>query len=288
MTSKIKILMIDAFKPEYLEHAPYLKSLTMKNQWGELIMPTGFWGGMKWFFNGENDIKAFFFRSQNSSLKWTKRFYWIGRLPLEIIINLIRLIKREKLFRIGNIPLKELYKFDTEIQKPLEKIKGVDYVYFGEIDSISHKYGTKSEMTINAIKEIDKKISNMEFDIILSDHGMVDINKTINLPITNDCFIDSTMARYWKEKPMIDSSDGKWIEGSEKYGDYIFLANPGVLILPNFYQGNKKLKAMHGYSEKSKEMNAIYILNSQGNKKNLHVRELNKIFLERKNGKQQA
>ena len=110
---------------------------------------------------------------------------------------------------------------------------------------------------------------------------LIDIHKTISVPKTKECIIDSTFARYWKEKPNFNLDDGKWINwGDKRYGDYIFLANPGILILPNFWQGKHPIKAMHGYDPKCKEMNAIYILNKNGKKKNLKVEGLHKIFTE--------
>lgn len=117
--------MIDSFKFEYLEHAPFLKKLTETNQYGEVEMPLGFEGGMKTFFYGKNDLLAFFYKENNSKLRWTKKFTWIGRFPLELLINFQRLLRRERLFRTGNIPLNIIYKFDTEIKKPFEKIKRI-------------------------------------------------------------------------------------------------------------------------------------------------------------------
>jgi len=280
----MKIVMIDAFKPEYLKNAPYLSSLTEKFQWGELEMPLGFEGGMKTFFYGKNDALAFFYKTEKSRFGWTRGFYWIGRLPLEILINLQRLIKRKRLFRTGDIPLKKIWNFDTEVEKSFEKIKGIEYTYIGELDKISHKYGTKSKETIETIKKIDMEISKSKFDIILSDHGMIDIKKTISAPETESCMIDSTFARYWGEKPEFYSKEGKWIEWKDKrYGDYIFLANPGVLISPNYWQGKKIIKAMHGYDSKCEDMKAIYILNKEGKKRNINAEELHKIFISMKN-----
>lgn len=282
----MKIIMIDAFKPEYLRHTPYLSSLTEKFQWGELEMPLGFEGGMNTFFYGGNEILAFFYKSKNSSLKWIKRFLWIGKLPIEILINLQRFLARKRLFRIWHFPLKKLFYLDTEIKKPFEKIAGIDYRYIGKLDKIAHKYGTKSKELINALREVDIEVSKLKFDIILSDHGMVDIKKIISVPETKDCLIDSTFARYWGEKPEIGLKDGRWIDwGDKRYGEHIFLANPGVLILPNYWQGNTPIKAMHGYDPACKDMKGIYILHKKGEKKDVKVEELHKIFLEIKNGK---
>lgn len=283
--------MIDGFKEEYLKYAPYLENLTKKYIHGRLEMPLGFWGGVETFFRGKSDILAFFCKNKNSSIKWTKKFAFLdifgkfGRLFLEIIINFQRLIKRRELFRTGKIPLDKLYKFDTEVKKPFYRVNGVDYKYYGDLDKIAHKYGTKNARIIEAIKKIDEKISRAEFDIIFSDHGMIDIKNIITVPETEDCFIDSTMARYWGKKPEIKSKLGKWVSGNEKYGHYIFLVKPGVLIFPNYWQNKNPEKAMHGY-EPCEDMKGIYIIKKIGKKKNIRVDELHKIFKEiKENGK---
>lgn len=284
--------MIDAFKPEYLKHAPYLSSLTEKLQWGELEMPIGHEGGVEIVFQGYSDKLALFYKKENSSLKFLKyfsfleRFGKIGRFVIDSLVNFPRFLKGYELFRTGNIPLEQLCKFEFSVNKPFHKISGVEYVYFGELDRTGHKYGTNSNEIISAIKKIDKEISDMDFDIIFSDHGMIDIHKTISVPRTEDCFIDSDMARYWGKKPEFDSKDGKWIEWNNKnYGDFIFLANPGVLISPNYWQGKSSVKAMHGYNGKNKELKGVYIINKEGDKKNLKAVGLNKILEEIKLGK---
>ncbi|MBU0894309.1 MAG: alkaline phosphatase family protein [Nanoarchaeota archaeon] len=288
----MKIIMIDGFRPDYLKHAPYLDSLTKKYIWGELEMPPGHWGGMEIFFKGRSNKLSLFYRTGHSSLWWTKylRFldYFgnIGRFILDFLINLIRLIKKQELFRTGKIPLKKLHKFDFSIKRPLHYNLPISYEYIGEIDKISHKYGTKSKELIKTIKKIDKQISGRTFDIILSDHGMADIKKIINVPETENCFIDSDMARYWGNKKELEKirkklplKFGKIINWSDKrFGELVFLAKTNVLILPNYWQSKKPVKAMHGYDGKSKEMEAFYIINQKGFKKNLKVQELHKIF----------
>jgi len=300
---KTKVVMIDAFKPEYLKYAPYLNSLTKKYQWGELEMPLGHWSGMEIFFKGHSNKLALFYKTEKSSLKWTKYFYWLdafgnlGRFIIDLIINIFRFLKREELFRTGKIPLKRLHEFDFSVKKPLHNGLNVSYTYFGEADFIGHEYGTKSEEIINAVKELDRKLSGIDFDIILSDHGMSDINKLIKVPQTKNCFIDSDIARYWgneeelkkiiKGLPMKYGKIINWPE--KKYGDLIFLAKTGCLISPNFWQGKKIIKAMHGYDGKHKDMKAFYIIKKQGKKKNLKVKDLHGIFnkmIATKNGRQ--
>ena len=301
--------MIDAFKLEYLKYAPYLSSLTKKYQWGELEMPLGHWGGMEIFFNGKSDKLALMCKSEKSSLKWTKKFYWLeklgkgGRFILDCLINFIRLLKRQELFKTGEIPLKRLYKFDFFVGKPLFHNLPVKYFYIGDLDRIGHKHGTKGKEIIDAVKKVDKRLSRKDFDIILSDHGMSDIKEIISVPETENCFIDSDMARYWgnaeklKEiEKMLPLKFGKVIQWPNKRdGDLIFLADTGVLISPNYWQGNKLVKAMHGYDGKDKEMKAFYIIKEQSRdkdrgkdedkdrRKDLKVEELHKLFMKKLN-----
>lgn len=291
----MKTIMIDGFKSEYLQYAPYLDSLTKKYQWGELEVPMGHWGMEEILFKGNSNKIALFYKTENSSLRWTKYFSWLenfgdfGRLIIDSIINSIRLIKRQELFRTGRIPLNQLWKFDFCIDKHFSKIKGIERKYFNELDATAHKYGTKSKEVIKAIKKIDKKISKEEFDLIYSDHGMMDIIKEISVPISENCFIDSDMARYWgneegmeKIKEKLSLKDGKIIQGVDKrFGDLIFLVNTGVLISPNFWQGNEKAKAMHGYDGKHKDMKGVYILKKQGKQKNIDVKMLHEIIINR-------
>jgi len=283
---KLRIIMIDAFKPSYLKYAPYLSSLTEKCRWGELEMPIGHGGGMEIFFRGRSNALCTFYKKRNSSLRWIKYFTWIenfgkgGHFFIDCVINFFRLIQRKELHRTGKIPLKKLWKLEMYDSKESYKNLRIEYIYFPELDKIGHKYGTKSPQMIIEIKKLDDRISKMDFDIILSDHGMIDVEKTISVPETEDCIIDSDMARYWGEKPHFNSKEGKWIEWKDKrYGEFIFLANAGVLIFPNYW-GDIKDKAMHGYDGKNKEMKAIYILNKKGIKKDLNVEELHKILIE--------
>lgn len=290
--------MIDAFKKDYLKHAPYLKSLTEKNKWGSLEMPPGHWGGVEIFYRGKSDILSLFYKKENSSLRWIKNFQWmdkfrLGRFFVECVVNFKRLLKRQELFRLGKIPFNQLYKFEIAAKRPFHKdFDNIKFKYFGSIDKIAHEYGTKHKKTIEEIKKVDRIISKMDFDIIFSDHGMIDIKKVVKVPVKGDCFIDSDMARYWGNKEELDMikkelplDSGKIIDWKNKdYGDLIFLANSGVLIYPNFW--NKQIvKAMHGYDGKDEEMKGIYILNEKGRKKDLKVKELNKILKEKINGK---
>ena len=294
--------MIDAFKPSYLEYAPYLKALTKEYQHGELEMGLGHWRGVQILFEGNSNIISTFYKNENynknkskSSLNYLKYFIFLkyfeefGRFIIDILFNLPRLIKGYELIRTGNIPIDKLYKFDVSINKHPGK-KHRKFIYFSELDKLGHKYGTKSLQVINAIKKIDKKISELDnknkFDLIFSDHGMADIEKIISVPITKNCFIDSDIARYWGNeeelneiKKQLPVGYGNIIKWDKKYGQLIFLVNTGVLIFPNFWN-KKPVKAMHGYDGKSKDMKAFYLIKQIGNRKDLKAEELHEILKE--------
>ena len=88
--------MLDSFKPEYIKHTTYLKKAIKKYQHGELETPLGFWGGMDIFFNGDSNKLAFFYYTDNSSWKWIKYFTFLGRFPIDILINLWNLFHGKK------------------------------------------------------------------------------------------------------------------------------------------------------------------------------------------------
>jgi len=289
--------MIDAFKPSYLEHASYLKSLTEKYEHGELDMGIGHWRGVEVLFNGKSNTIAIFCKDGSDGydsgslgfvrgLVWLESFGKVGRFIIDSLINFPRLLKGHELLRTGNIPLNRLYKFDIAIKRHVGKKKNIDFIYFGELDRVGHKYGTKSPEIINAVRKIDKKISEMDFDLIFSDHGMADVEKLVKVPLSKNCFIDSDMARYWgKENEMITIrnrlplEDGEIIDWPDKrFGDLVFLAKTGNLIFPNFWD-KKPVKGMHGYDGKHKDMKAFYILKKAGERRDLEVEEIHeKIF----------
>lgn len=280
MAKKI-VVMLDSFKPEYLEYTTYLKEKTKEFQHGELETPLGFWGGMDTFFHGKSNKLAFFYYNEKSSWRWIRFFTWLGilgnfgRFLVDVLINLWNVFWGNTLFKTNNIPLNKFHLFDSDVKIPLHKRTSIRYITFHELDGIAHKYGTKSEEVKKEVERLDKILSKMKWDIIMSDHGMLDIKEFVKVPETEKCFIDSTLARYWGEKPenmpMSKCKLVKWPE--KKYGDYIYLANPGVCFFPNYWQ-TEKCKAMHGYNPKIRDMKAFYMLNKKGKKKNMTMWEL--------------
>lgn len=127
---------------------------------------------------------------------------------------------------------------------------------------------------------------------VFSDHGMTPITshfdligfikeKNIDLE-EKDCVavFDSTMARFWVKKPemrkaivlaLADCPAGKVLSESElaglrvsfeddRYGNIIFLMNPGTLIYPNLF-GSHHPSGMHGFHPDDRHSNGIFISN---------------------------
>ena len=183
------------------------------------------------------------------------------------------------------------------VKKELEK--GTDFipVYIGVIDSMGHRYGKDIDCIRPYLQDVDVQLKQMYENAIASDyaycimgdHGMVPVNKKLDLmkiiASTNcrlhkdyEAFYDSTMARFWfmnentssvirlclenncsKYGIIIDSDNCKKYrvplhlknkKGKSVYGDLIWCANPGVLISPDYFHSAKEAEnGMHGYIE---------------------------------------
>lgn len=125
--------------------------------------------------------------------------------------------------------------------------------------------------------------------VVFSDHGMVDVREYWDLaselkPMESDAtpnyrvMYDASMARFWfgtdnhlRSRIMAyleGSAKGRWIEEKElkslgaffpdnRYGEEIFLAHGGVVIMPNFF-GDFPVKGMHGYHPEEKSYSAYW------------------------------
>lgn len=127
--------------------------------------------------------------------------------------------------------------------------------------------------------------------IVLGDHGICDVEKTIDvvsrvnrldLRTSEDylAFYDSTMARFRFFSDRARSgiceclsriSEGMLLGPSEldslgvgspdgRFGDIVFLAKPGYIISPSF-MGDSRMAAMHGYHPDCEEMYSIIMSN---------------------------
>ena len=126
---------------------------------------------------------------------------------------------------------------------------------------------------------------------LCSDHGMVDVRVTVDVMARIDAlpfrrgrdylaFYDSTMARFWWRDPaareairnaLAAEPRGRWLsredlerEGAAfadaRFGDDVFLLEPGALLLPSF-MGHAPVAAMHGYDPSHPDMAGILAAN---------------------------
>ena len=182
------------------------------------------------------------------------------------------------------------------------------FIHLVDLDKVSHKHGLEHEETLKEIKRQDEYCSLIvnEFMssfkdgtvVLWSDHGFVNVKGYINIKDLIDkykgidYFLDSTLARFWfKEDNIkkefanelkkiknghtlsIEEKNKYCIPLSREYGEIIFAADPGYLILPNFYQGEKACKGMHGYMPDKADLDGFFMINRKINKKALNMNE---------------
>jgi hypothetical protein len=167
------------------------------------------------------------------------------------------------------------------------------------LDRLGHKYGPLSTEVRERVKYLDtiveeainmlqSKINNFSF-IIMSDHGMVPVEKFVNIekiftketsirPLVDYIpYIGSTFASFFILNKKAESTIRKILQGlssygkilteydlnmlgidKKLYGHIIFALNDGVVFFPNFFQRRNIPKGMHGYAY-SKYDNAIFM-----------------------------
>ncbi|HRF48141.1 MAG TPA: alkaline phosphatase family protein [Anaerolineales bacterium] len=130
--------------------------------------------------------------------------------------------------------------------------------------------------------------------VAFGDHGMLSVFKTLDLETRLRAlpwkqgrdytyFLDSTMARFWYHSAaarrdvlatLSATTEGHVLSEDEKRayhieycdprnGDTYYLANPGVLLFPNFFQHQAPVKGMHGYDPELPDNQGVLIINSQ-------------------------
>ncbi len=157
----------------------------------------------------------------------------------------------------------------------------VCFMHLWDLDKYGHHYGLGSPELAGKIREQDdlarqivsRFSSETDQILIWSDHGMLDVRGVLDLPSKLPqfgdgylYFLDSTLARFWffddRKRDEVVSllngiEHGHLLTDEEKKhfhidfahsenGEEIFLADPGILLLPNFFQ-NQPTKGMHGY-----------------------------------------
>jgi hypothetical protein len=166
------------------------------------------------------------------------------------------------------------------------------FVYSAAFDALQHDNVGRDDVLrpkvrayADSIRALHRALadSGREFELtVFSDHGMTPLKGTIDAPAALSktglvwgrdyaSAIDSTMARFWwidasseaKVRAAFAGLPGRWLTEDEmryhgiwrddhKFGDAIFLADPGVQLCPSD-MGVKPLNGMHGFDPADKD-----------------------------------
>lgn len=187
----------------------------------------------------------------------------------------------------------------------LDRVRNGDedllFCYTAELDALLHREGSRGTGVAERMSRYDALLGQLTeaarargeelWVYLLSDHGMVDVDvtvdvmrrlRTLNVQWPNDylAFFDSTMARFWWRSPgarkrvraeLAAMGEGQWLDDAtleregalfpgREYGEDIFLLQPGALMVPSF-MGSQSLAAMHGYDPSHPDMAAMLYSN---------------------------
>ena len=168
-------------------------------------------------------------------------------------------------------------------------LDGIQHLYTKSSKETKNKLDYYSKKLSKLFNILEKEYGANYEVAIFSDHGMTSLTDTVDLKKDISSlnliegkdylsFLDSTMARFWyhnqnakqvirellnrnKVGHFVSDEDKKaWgIDFSDnRYGDDIFLINPGVQIAPSD-MGRDALPGMHGYTPDDKDSNALWM-----------------------------
>ncbi|MFX1355267.1 MAG: alkaline phosphatase family protein [Promethearchaeota archaeon] len=171
------------------------------------------------------------------------------------------------------------------------------FVAFPDLDSIGHRYRVGSPKYDDRVQELDSWIQALTETflyrrpdgrvVVLSDHGMANVNRGYQLTIESDIgparreaytfFLDSTILRIWihdedLRDPMtlylhclgvgaiLDSETrSRYGLRKKEWGDIIYILDEGIVFHPSFLSSGVP-KAMHGYHPELASQKAVLAL----------------------------
>lgn len=170
------------------------------------------------------------------------------------------------------------------------------FVYTAELDALMHRVGIfhpavgqRLDAYTSFLDGVKNAARAHDIDletVLLSDHGMTDVTDTVDVwqgmagrgfKLGRDymAFFDSTMARTWggeriaEAMALVMEGKGRRLDAPQlrafgcyfphgEYGDDVFLADPGVLIVPSF-MGARRIAAMHGYHPEDRFSRGVFM-----------------------------
>ena len=183
-------------------------------------------------------------------------------------------------------------------------LDGIQHMYTKNGNETKEKLNWYKNKISALLNMANQKYGQVEFSIF-SDHGMTSLKQEVNIyPIIDQLnlkfgtdylsFVDSTMFRVWYLNPEVrnlirdtianSNIPGRFLSELElidwginfpdhKYGDDIFLVNPGVQLNPSD-MGGKALPGMHGYDPSDDDSYAIWLSNYRPSKSPKKVKDI--------------
>ena len=190
-----------------------------------------------------------------------------------------------------------LFIYGTELDALMHRVGTHD----PEVGALLRRYEDRLARLLESMRRVDGQDPELW---IFSDHGMTDtlgshelMKSVASLSLKEGrdylAFYDSTMARFWLETPaslealvpMLRALDyGTLLEESDlaghglkfpdrRYGDLVFLMNPGQLIAPS-YMGHGAPRAMHGFHPADKDSPGALLTPEKLPESVTHIRDM--------------
>jgi predicted AlkP superfamily pyrophosphatase or phosphodiesterase len=186
------------------------------------------------------------------------------------------------------------------VARALKAQSGNDIVFVRlmDLDEVAHSHGIDSVQRIQTLRRTDNAVREIvehyrttqdPYVLVFADHGMIRVRETFDVVRRISAsgvrkedylvFLDSTMARFWGSERDLNriadalGSDGRGTILTEdmlsrfrarvprtRYGQLIYLMNPGILVFPSYYERYRPSKAMHGYDPATPGQDTVFIL----------------------------
>jgi len=175
------------------------------------------------------------------------------------------------------------------------------FFYTAELDALMHRVGISDASVGERLRRYEGFVarvadaasaSGRPVEIhVFSDHGMTPVTHAVDVragleqrgfTLGNDylAFFDSTMVRIWGEEPVAEAAEaafgghGRLLSDEDlrafgclfpdrEYGDWILLADPGVMVVPSF-MGRAVIAGMHGYDPRDRYSPGIFFTSHSG------------------------
>lgn len=177
------------------------------------------------------------------------------------------------------------------------------WVHFSEPDWEEHAHGASSAEVQESLRAVDAAMREIH-DVLagrgevrtvaFGDHGCLDVDDTRDVSAALPAaareglhFVDSTMVRVWHDDPAVLAASARALEAAAPggrvvaraelearyrcawsrttFGDLLFVAAPGQVFVPNFFQGPETAPAgMHGYLPDVPDNRAALVARGRG------------------------